>query len=78
MNRAPAPGNMSKMQAAQQEMEAVSDMYNKMVETCFKKCVGAKHSESDLNSAEETCLDRCVEKYVEAHNKVGQVMAGTR
>mmetsp|Transcript_10029 Transcript_10029/g.16468 ORF Transcript_10029/g.16468 Transcript_10029/m.16468 type:complete len:87 (+) Transcript_10029:40-300(+) len=66
-----APAQIMK---ARQEMEAVTDMYNRMVDTCWKKCIAPKYSDSELNTGEVTCVDRCVVKYVETNQKVGTIL----
>jgi import inner membrane translocase subunit TIM10 len=44
-----------------------------MVITCSKKCV-VRYNEGDLNVGEMACVDRCVGKYMQAQEKVGQVL----
>ena len=65
-----------KMAFAQQKMEIAftTNMFNKMVKNCFRKCVPKLTEEPDLNVAEMTCVDRCVSKYMKFHNKVGLEM----
>eukprot|EP00600_Ochromonadales_sp_CCMP1393_P002544 CAMPEP_0174981916 /NCGR_PEP_ID=MMETSP0004_2-20121128/16171_1 /TAXON_ID=420556 /ORGANISM="Ochromonas sp., Strain CCMP1393" /LENGTH=82 /DNA_ID=CAMNT_0016233745 /DNA_START=121 /DNA_END=369 /DNA_ORIENTATION=- len=58
---------------AKVEAEIMTEMFNKMTITCFKKCV-VKHNESELQVGEMTCVDRCVGKYLEAQEKVGGVL----
>lgn len=40
---------------------------------CFNKCVTKMHGESDLNVGEMSCVDRCVNKYMEAQEKVHNI-----
>jgi len=62
------------MQRAQQnELEAITDMFNKMTEQCFKKCV-ATYKEEALSVGEATCVDRCVHKYMTVHGKVQEIL----
>ena len=39
---------------------------------CQKKCVPPKYKEADLNKGEAVCLDRCVAKYMEIHDRIGK------
>ena len=44
-----------------------------MTEQCFKKCV-AMYKDAELSVGEATCVDRCVHKYMAAHNKVQTIL----
>lgn len=59
------------MAQAQQELEAITDMYNRMMDQCFRKCV-THYNEADLTKGESTCVERCVFKYLDVHKKVGE------
>ncbi len=43
-----------------------------MSAACQKKCVPAKYKDAELNKGEAVCLDRCVAKYIEIHDKIGK------
>ena len=45
-----------------------------MTITCFNKCV-VKHNETDMSVGEMACVDRCVGKYMQAQEKVGDVLS---
>lgn len=63
----------SKMQLVQNlEIEMMSDMYNRMTNSCHQKCIPPKYSEPDLSKGEGICLDRCVAKYLEVHERLGK------
>lgn len=51
---------------------APPSLASRMSSLCFKKCVVKMSGESDLNVGEMSCVDRCVSKYMEAQEKVGQ------
>lgn len=62
-----------KMQIIQDlEIEMMADMYNRMSGACHKKCVPPKYSEPDLGKGEAVCIDRCVAKYLDIHDRVGK------
>lgn len=65
--------NQMKVEAAEAELDMVSDMFNRLVDSCHQKCITQKYNESELNKGESLCLDRCVEKYFEVNTKVGEV-----
>ncbi|XP_076461204.1 mitochondrial import inner membrane translocase subunit Tim10-like [Babylonia areolata] len=54
------------------EMEMMADMFNKMSSSCQKKCIPPKYRESELTKGEAVCLDRCVAKYLEVHDRIGK------
>ena len=47
--------------------------YYRMSGSCAKKCV-VKYSDGDLNVAEMLCVDRCVGKYMQAQEAVGNTL----
>ncbi|PKX89513.1 Tim10/DDP family zinc finger protein [Aspergillus novofumigatus IBT 16806] len=65
-----------KIAAAETEVEMVSDMFNRLTESCQKKCIPNDYREGDLNKGESVCLDRCVSKFFEVNIKVSEKMQG--
>lgn len=67
------PLDAAKMQLVQDlEIEMMSDMYTRMTSACHKKCVAPKYVEAELGKGESICIDRCVAKYLEIHERVGK------
>lgn len=63
----------SKLKMMQElEMEMMSDMFNRMIQACHKKCILPKYNEAELGKGESVCLDRCVSKYLEIHERIGK------
>lgn len=58
---------------ARREMSFYADLFNKMAESCFKKCV-ARYNDADLQTGESVCVDRCVYKYLDATQKIGELL----
>ncbi|OQR75112.1 mitochondrial import inner membrane translocase subunit Tim10-like [Tropilaelaps mercedesae] len=54
------------------EMEMMTDMYNRMTSACQKKCIPTRYREADLSKGEAVCIDRCVAKYLEIHERIGK------
>uniref|UniRef100_K1PRW1 Mitochondrial import inner membrane translocase subunit n=1 Tax=Magallana gigas TaxID=29159 RepID=K1PRW1_MAGGI len=54
------------------EIEMTADMYNKMTACCLQKCIPPKYKEAELSKGEAVCLDRCVAKYMEIHDRIGK------
>lgn len=68
------PDAQQAMQMAQQEMDYRVDLFNKMVASCFEKCIDKKYKEGDLNVGENSCVDRCASKYWQVTGIVGQML----
>ena len=64
----PSPLTVAKIEA-----EIFTDMFNKMSVACFKKCV-VKQISPDMTVGEMSCVDRCVGKYMQAKDKVEEVL----
>ncbi|KAF8764923.1 Mitochondrial import inner membrane like protein [Argiope bruennichi] len=63
----------SKMQIVQNlEIEMMSDMYNRMTAACHVKCIPPKYNDAELAKGESVCLDRCVAKYLDVHERIGK------
>ncbi|OQV25393.1 putative Mitochondrial import inner membrane translocase subunit Tim10 [Hypsibius exemplaris] len=57
---------------AELEIEMMSDMYHRMTNGCFKKCLPLRFKDADLTKGESVCVDRCVAKYLEVHDRIGK------
>ncbi|KAG2023793.1 hypothetical protein CC2G_001408 [Coprinopsis cinerea AmutBmut pab1-1] len=65
--------NYEKVEMAVTELDTVTDFFNRMVSSCYTKCIGAKFpNDGDLNKGESVCIDKCVGKYTEVQKKVGE------
>jgi len=63
----------SKLQImAELEIEMMADMYNRMTRACQRKCIPKKYKDSELSKGESVCVDRCVAKYLDVHEKIGK------
>ncbi|KAK0162190.1 hypothetical protein PV327_008544 [Microctonus hyperodae] len=54
------------------EIEMMSDMYNRMTSACHKKCILPLYNEPELGKGESVCIDRCIAKYLDIHEKIGK------
>ncbi|KAH8400866.1 hypothetical protein KR009_001508 [Drosophila setifemur] len=65
--------DQAKLQLMQEmEIEMMSDLYKRMTNACHKKCIPPRYSESELGKGEMVCIDRCVAKYMDIHEKIGK------
>ncbi|CAI0540317.1 unnamed protein product [Linum tenue] len=77
-NNSPLPDGVTKEQAfgmAETEMEYRVELFNRLSQTCFSKCVDKRYKESELNMGENSCIDRCVSKYWLVNGLVGQMLS---
>ncbi|XP_031487035.1 mitochondrial import inner membrane translocase subunit TIM10 [Nymphaea colorata] len=63
---------------AEKEMEYRVDLFNRLTQTCFEKCIEKRYKESELNMGENSCIDRCVAKYWQVTNLIGQLLGSNR
>ncbi|MCP9257459.1 Mitochondrial import inner membrane translocase subunit Tim10 [Dirofilaria immitis] len=62
------------------EIEMMSDMYRRMTTACQQKCISTRYrnfwifnfQRGELTKGEAVCLDRCVAKYLDVHEKLGK------
>lgn len=57
---------------AELEVEMMSDMFNRMTNACHKKCIPPRYRDSELSKGEAVCIDRCVAKYLDIHERIGK------
>ncbi|CAD6204808.1 GSCOCG00002991001-RA-CDS [Cotesia congregata] len=63
----------AKLKLVQQlEIEMMSDMYNRMTAACHRKCILPSYNEPDMGKGESVCIDRCVAKYLDVHERIGK------
>lgn len=60
-----------KIKQAEIQFSATAATFNKMLHTCEAKCIRPEYGESDLNTGEAACIDRCISKYVKANAMIG-------
>lgn len=66
--------NSAKVEMAEMQMDSVSDMFHRLVNSCFDKCVSTRFTDSDLSKGESVCIDRCFVKYMDSSVKIQDVM----
>ncbi|XP_068651209.1 mitochondrial import inner membrane translocase subunit TIM10-like [Aristolochia californica] len=60
------------------EMEYKVELFNKLTQTCFDKCIEKRYKEAELNMGENSCIDRCASKYFQVTNLVGQLLGSNQ
>ena len=63
-----------RMFAMECEMDMLTDMFSRLSESCYKKCIPSHYADGMLNKGESVCIDRCVAKYMLVHDSVGKKM----
>jgi import inner membrane translocase subunit TIM10 len=71
---AAAPAKSQTLATARYELEGVNDLFNRMSDMCFKKCV-QKYNAKDLALPEQTCIDRCVVKYMDVQVRLRRAVS---
>ncbi|KAI9340351.1 Tim10/DDP family zinc finger protein [Pilaira anomala] len=66
--------NPQNIALAEQELEMVTDLFNRITESCHQKCISKEYTTGDLNQGEAVCIDRCVAKFLDVNSKVGEKM----
>ena len=62
-----------KMKLVQElEIEMMTDMYSRLSTACHKKGIPPKYREAELQKGESVCIDRCVAKYLDVHERIGK------
>ena len=46
--------------------------FSRLSKTCHKKCIPPKYHEGDLSKGEAICVDRCVGKFMDVHDRIGK------
>ncbi len=74
---APSPPSRSAaVQLATAELEGMTNLFNRLADSCFDKCV-VKLSSADMAVGELACDDRCAIKYMEAQTIIADVIKKT-
>eukprot|EP01147_Barroeca_monosierra_P004899 gene4899-6902_t len=60
--------------ASEVELEAITDLFQKLISSCQKKCIATTYKDDQLSKGEIVCIDRCVAKFLEVHEMVGKKM----
>jgi import inner membrane translocase subunit TIM10 len=51
--------DQARLAEAAMELEAVSDLFTRIVSSCHAKCISTRYAEPELNKGESVCVDRC-------------------
>ncbi|QSZ37461.1 hypothetical protein DSL72_008559 [Monilinia vaccinii-corymbosi] len=70
----PQPSSQEKIAAAEQEMDLITDMFNKLSQSCIKKCIPKEYREGELNKGEGVCIDRCAAKFFDVQTKISEIL----
>lgn len=64
------------VQAAEQEMDMITTLFNNIMDTCHSKCIQTNsYYDGEIHKGEAVCIDRCVVKYFEVNMKVGKKLS---
>ncbi|CAD7971108.1 unnamed protein product [Amoebophrya sp. A25] len=71
MQAAGGQPQLSPAEVAVAEMKGMADCFSKLQSSCYLKCI-PNVKESALSPGEQSCVDRCVSKYLDVHQVVGK------
>ncbi|CAD7932576.1 unnamed protein product [Amoebophrya sp. A120] len=74
MQGAAAGPQLSQAEIAVAEMKGMADCFSKLQSSCYAKCI-PNVKEPTLSAGEQSCVDRCVSKYLDVHQIVGKELA---
>ncbi|OBZ88884.1 Mitochondrial import inner membrane translocase subunit tim10 [Choanephora cucurbitarum] len=66
--------NPQNIAMAEQELEMVTDLFNRIVDSCHAKCINLSNGQADLTQQDTLCIDNCVAKFFDTNTKVGEKM----
>ncbi|CAO3613464.1 unnamed protein product [Cunninghamella echinulata] len=66
--------NPQNIAMAEHELEMVTELFNRIAESCHTKCISKEYAQNDLTQGEAVCIDKCVAKFVDVYTKVGVKM----
>ncbi|PVV01537.1 hypothetical protein BB560_004038 [Smittium megazygosporum] len=64
----------AQMAAVEQEMDVISDFFERLKDSCNAKCIINKYPDGELTKGESVCLDRCVSKYFQVNKEATDVL----
>ncbi|KAI9593655.1 Tim10/DDP family zinc finger-domain-containing protein [Syncephalis fuscata] len=64
--------NPNNIAMAEQEIDMITDTFNRIVDVCHAKCIKNRYVDEELTKGESVCADRCVSKFFAVNKKVGE------
>ncbi|RKP26314.1 mitochondrial import inner membrane translocase subunit TIM10 [Syncephalis pseudoplumigaleata] len=64
--------NPNNIAMAEQELDMLTDTFNRIVDVCHTKCIKNKYPDGELTKGESVCIDRCVSKFFALNKTVGE------
>lgn len=61
-----------KVKIALIQFEAQAMVFNNLLDSCARKCLGHVYGEEDLATGEQSCVDRCVVKFFKVNQVLGK------
>lgn len=71
------PSDPEKIEAADQQLEMLTELHRDIIDTCKKKCFSHHYAEGELSKGEMCCVDRCTSKFFTANILIGKYLGET-